>query len=67
SRLTGFDSTTVLLAYAPGGQSELNLLAFILNLDVAYTALHHLVRLAIVIFGAQLVFKANPKWREPRQ
>ncbi|MEQ1611172.1 MAG: AbrB family transcriptional regulator, partial [Hyphomicrobiaceae bacterium] len=33
SRLTGFDSTTVLLAYAPGGQSELNLLAFILNLD----------------------------------
>lgn len=66
SRLTGFDSTTVLLAYAPGGQSELNLLAYILNLDVAFTALHHLVRLAIVIFGAQLVFKANPAWREPR-
>jgi uncharacterized protein len=66
SRLTGFDSTTVLLAYAPGGQSELNLLAYILNLDVAFTALHHLVRLAIVIFGAQIVFKANPKWREPR-
>ena len=66
SQLTGFDSTTVLLAYAPGGQSELNLLAYILNLDVAFTALHHLVRLAIVIFGAQLVFKANPKWREPK-
>ena len=67
SRLTGFDSTTVLLAYAPGGQSELNLIAYILNLDVAYTALHHLVRLAIVIFGAQIVFRANPKWREPRK
>jgi len=67
SRLTGFDSTTVLLAYAPGGQSELNLIAYILNLDVAYTALHHLVRLAIVIFGAQIVFRANPKWREPRR
>ncbi len=66
SRLTGFDSTTVLLAYAPGGQSELNLLAYILNLDVAYTALHHLLRIAIVIFGAQIVFKANPSWREPR-
>ncbi len=66
SRLTGFDSTTVLLAYAPGGQSELNLIAYILNLDVAYTALHHLVRLAIVIFGAQIVFRANPKWREPK-
>jgi uncharacterized protein len=65
SRLTGFDSTTVLLAYAPGGQSELNLIAYILNLDVAFTALHHLVRLAIVIFGAQIVFRANPKWRMP--
>lgn len=66
SRITGFDSTTVLLAYAPGGQTELNLMAYILKLDVAYTALHHLVRLAIVIFGAQIVFRANPKWREPR-
>lgn len=65
SRLTGFDSASVLLAYAPGGQTELNLLAYILGLDVAYTALHHLVRLAIVIFGAQLIFKANRDWRRP--
>lgn len=65
SWLTGFDSTTVLLAYAPGGQTEMNLLAYILHLDVAFTALHHLVRLAIVIFGAQIVFRANPKWRPP--
>jgi uncharacterized membrane protein AbrB (regulator of aidB expression) len=63
SRMTGFDSTSVLLAYAPGGQTELNLLAYILGLDVAYTALHHLVRLAVVIFGAQLVLAANRKWR----
>jgi uncharacterized protein len=60
---TGFDSTAVLLAYAPGGQTELNLVAYILHLDVAYTALHHLVRLGIVIFGAQLVFKMNKSWR----
>lgn len=63
SRLTGFDSTTVLLAYAPGGQSELNLVAYLLGLDAAFTALHHLVRLAIVIFGAQIVFAANKTWR----
>ena len=65
SRLTGFDSASVLLAYAPGGQTELNLLAYILGLDVAFTALHHLVRLAIVIFGAQLILKANKNWRRP--
>jgi hypothetical protein len=62
--LTGFDSTTVLLAYAPGGQSELNLLAYLLGLDAAFTALHHLVRLAIVIFGAQIVFATHKDWRK---
>ena len=59
---TGFHSTAVLLAYAPGGQTELNLLAFVLGLDVAYIALHHLVRLGVVILGAQLVFKTQG-WR----
>ena len=63
SRITGFDSTSVLLAFAPGGQTELNLLAYILGLDAAFTALHHLLRLAIVIFGAQIVFAANKNWR----
>jgi uncharacterized protein len=63
SKGTGFDPTQVLLAYAPGGQTELNLVAYILHLDVAFTALHHLVRLGIVIFGAQLVFKLNKGWR----
>jgi membrane AbrB-like protein len=63
SRVTGFDSTSVLLAYAPGGQTELNLLAYVLGLDAAFTALHHLVRLAVVIFSAQIVFAANKSWR----
>lgn len=62
SHLTGFDSTSVLLAYAPGGQTELNILAYILGLDVAYTAIHHLARVAIVIFGAQIVFAVT--WRD---
>jgi membrane AbrB-like protein len=59
SRLTGFDSTNVLLAFAPGGQSELNLLAYILHLDVAFTALHHLVRIAIVIAGRSSYLRAT--------
>ncbi|MGH6814086.1 MAG: AbrB family transcriptional regulator [Hyphomicrobiaceae bacterium] len=57
ARLTGFDATTLLLAYAPGGQTEINLLAYVLGFDVAFTALHHLVRLAVVIFGVQIVLK----------
>ncbi len=57
ARMTGFSPHPVLLAFAPGGQAELNLLAYVLNLDVAFVALHHLVRLAIVIFSAQWVFR----------
>jgi uncharacterized protein len=57
AKLTGAPFHPLLLAYAPGGQAELNLVAYTLNMDVAFVALHHLVRLAIVILGAQWVFK----------
>ncbi len=61
---TGFDPISVLLAFAPGGQTELNLLAYVLGLDVAYVAMHHLMRLGIVILGAQIVFKSQKGWRK---
>jgi membrane AbrB-like protein len=64
ANLTGFDPVSVLLAFAPGGQTELNLLAYVLGLDVAYVALHHLMRLAIVILGAQMVFRTRTHWRK---
>ena len=61
--VTGFDIASVFLAYAPGGQAEISLLGLLLGLDVAFIALHHLVRLTIVIFGAQIVFASNKSWR----
>ncbi|MGF1649940.1 MAG: AbrB family transcriptional regulator [Hyphomicrobiaceae bacterium] len=64
ARMTGADPISVLIAFAPGGQSELNLLAIVLNLDVAFIALHHLVRVAAVIIGAQIVFRLNPGWKK---
>lgn len=65
SAWTGFDPVSVLLAFAPGGQTELNLLAYVLGLDVAYIAMHHLMRLGIVILGAQIVFKTQKRhWRK---
>lgn len=63
SAATGAPMLPVLLAFAPGGQTELNLLALMLNIDVAFVALHHLVRLAVVIFGAQMVFAHHKDWR----
>ena len=48
---TFFGQTTqqVLLAYAPGGLTEMSLVAIAMNGDVAYIALHHLARIVVLI------------------
>ncbi len=61
--LTGLDATSLLLSYAPGGQNEMAIMGLILGIDVAIIALHHLLRVVMVVIGAQLVFQANPGWR----
>lgn len=62
--LTGLDPTSLLLSYAPGGQNEMAIIGLILGIDVAIIALHHLLRVVMVVIGAQLVFQANPAWRQ---
>lgn len=52
-----------LLAFAPGGQAELTVLALIVGADMAYVIAHHVLRIFIVILGAPLfarVFSARP-------
>lgn len=44
-----------LLAFAPGGQAEMALLAIVAGADVAFVVAHHLVRIVIVILGAPIV------------
>jgi len=51
--VTGIDQNAVALAYAPGGQPEMNLVALVLNFDPAYVALHHLLRVMVIVFGCQ--------------
>ena len=43
-----------LLAFSPGGQAELTVLALVVGADVAFVVAHHLVRLVTVILGAPL-------------
>lgn len=57
--LTGFRGPPVIMSFAPGGQAELNLLALSLNLDIAFIALHHLVRLAVVMAIAQVIARSG--------
>jgi membrane AbrB-like protein len=51
-----------LLAFAPGGQAELTVLALIVGADVAFVVAHHMLRIFVVIMGAPLaarVFKTR--------
>lgn len=47
-----------LLAFAPGGQAELTVLALIVGADVAFVVAHHVLRIFIVILGAPIVIRA---------
>ncbi|MBF9060443.1 AbrB family transcriptional regulator [Rhodobacterales bacterium HKCCSP123] len=43
------------LAFAPGGQAEMTVLAIIVGADLGYIIVHHLTRVLLVISGAPLV------------
>ena len=43
------------LAFAPGGQAELTVLAIVAGADLGFVIAHHLVRIVIVILGAPVV------------
>lgn len=58
--LVGLDiapALETLLAFAPGGQAEMALIALIAGADMAHVVAHHLVRIITVIFGAPLFFR----------
>jgi len=42
------------LAFAPGGQAEMTVLAIVVGADLGYVIIHHLARIMIVITGAPL-------------
>lgn len=51
------------LAFAPGGQAEMTVLALIVGADMAFVIAHHVLRMFVVILGAPLasrVFNAKP-------
>lgn len=53
-----------LLAFAPGGQAELTVLALIVGADMAFVVAHHVLRIFTVILGAPLfarLFRDPPR------
>lgn len=51
-----------ILAFAPGGQAEMTVLALIVGADMAFVIAHHVLRIFVVILGAPLAARVfNPK------
>lgn len=46
-----------LLAFSPGGQAEMTVLAIVAGADIAFVVTHHLTRIVVVIIGAPIVRK----------
>ncbi|MBB3711229.1 hypothetical protein FHS00_000791 [Limimaricola variabilis] len=57
--ITGLPLSLSFLGYSPGGLTEMSLLALAMGQDVAYVSVLHLVRIMLVIFAAQPVFRAT--------
>jgi membrane AbrB-like protein len=53
----GFPLLSTLLAFSPGGQAEINLIAILVAANVPYITLHHIVRLFIVMNIAPIFAK----------
>lgn len=52
-----------ILAFAPGGQAEMTVLALIVGADMAFVIAHHVLRIFVVILGAPLakrMFSSKP-------
>lgn len=55
-----------LLAFAPGGQAEMTVLALIAGADVAFVIAHHVLRIVLVILGAPVAARLFSAPKAPR-
>lgn len=57
SRITSFGFLPLLLAYSPGGLTEMSLIALSLQTEVAFVAAHHILRVFMVTICAGVLFR----------
>lgn len=57
----------IVLAYAPGGLTEMSLIALAMKAEVAYVASHHIARIVLLVALAPLVLTLMEKRRSTRK
>ena len=55
------------LAFAPGGQAEMTVLAIVSGADLGYVITHHLMRIVLVIIGAPIAANLILRWTSSRE
>lgn len=55
------------LAFAPGGQAEMTVLAIVSGADLGFVITHHLTRIVLVIIGAPIAANLILRWSNPRK
>ncbi len=58
-------ASAVILAFAPGGISEMALVAISLHLSAVYVTLHHLVRIVLAVLVARVGLRFLPEEKAP--
>ncbi|MEM9431405.1 MAG: AbrB family transcriptional regulator [Pseudomonadota bacterium] len=64
--VTGFGPSTLVLAYSPGGLTEMGLMAIAIQADIAFVAAHHLFRVVFVMICADPAFQLLERLRPER-
>lgn len=54
------------LAFAPGGQAEMTVLAIVTGADLGFVITHHLTRIVLVIIGAPIAANLLLRWSKSR-
>lgn len=55
------------LAFAPGGQAEMTVLAIVSGADLGFVITHHLIRIVLVIIGAPIAANLIMRYFKPRK
>lgn len=53
------------LAFIPGGQAEMSMLALVSGADLSFVVVHHLTRILVVILGAPIMFRLMRRAQPP--
>jgi membrane AbrB-like protein len=64
--LVGEPIAAVFLAFAPGGQAEMTVLALVAGADLGFVILHHITRMVVVILGAPIAARFVGARAKPR-